>query len=181
MIEAFDKLKLWFFRDLDNPQRNKFFALFGYPESKTHGVQMAQLRSLKPPPSAEPMYFAVETWKTSFGADYFVAMTCGDRKMTVYHSRERYQAEYHCAEFRWLAGQGDKPEIMDYTEETHPNTYPNEHVGDNGPLSDYMERLAEAIYRAQWPHDKRPWEKDGQDEYQKVFRRCAQAVKAYLF
>jgi len=36
---AVRKLKLWFFRDLSDKQRNDLFGLFGIPPIPTHGSQ----------------------------------------------------------------------------------------------------------------------------------------------
>lgn len=46
--EDFNKIKLWFFRDLNDDQRLKLFGLLGWPveEMPTHGAQDFALRSV---------------------------------------------------------------------------------------------------------------------------------------
>lgn len=41
-VTSLDKLRLWFFREMNDDQRLALFSLFGFPveEAKTHGVQM---------------------------------------------------------------------------------------------------------------------------------------------
>ncbi len=46
--EDFDKIKLWFFRDLSGEQRLKLFRLIGWPvaEMDTNAAQMFALKSI---------------------------------------------------------------------------------------------------------------------------------------
>lgn len=96
-----------------------------------------------PPTDAARIVFEVETWQTWFGADYFVMAKCGDQKMTLYSSRLRYQMEYHRAELDWFVNGGEKPDLMAFSEESHPNLYPNEHPADKEPKVDKSARIAE--------------------------------------
>lgn len=96
-----------------------------------------------PPSEAARIAFEVQTMKTSCGADYFVMMKRGDQKMSLYSSRLRYQMEYHRAELDWFVNGGEKPDLMAFSEESHPNLYPNEHPADKEPKVDKSARIAE--------------------------------------
>lgn len=52
--------------------------------------------------------------------DYFVSINHGDREVTPHVFRERFKAEYHVALYRWLFGQGAKPDIMEFNKEDWP-------------------------------------------------------------
>lgn len=68
---------------------------------------------------------AVQTMKTSKGADYYVSVACGNRSCTPHMFLDRYKAEYEVAHWQWIFGQrAEEPYILDYSEETYPNLYP---------------------------------------------------------
>ncbi|TIT80128.1 MAG: hypothetical protein E5W57_04145 [Mesorhizobium sp.] len=52
--------------------------------------------------------------------DYFVSFKHGDREITPHVFSERFKAEYHVALYRWLFGQGDKPELMEFSKGEWP-------------------------------------------------------------
>lgn len=57
---------------------------------------------------------SVSEMKTSAGADYFVSIKCDGREITPHMFKERWKAEYEVAEWKWLFGQGEKPDLMAY-------------------------------------------------------------------
>lgn len=61
----------------------------------------------------QPVVSVVEM-KTSAGADYFVHIQVADREITPHVFKERWKAEYEVAEWKWLFGQGEKPDLMAY-------------------------------------------------------------------
>jgi len=54
MGEAFDKIRLWFFRDLTESQRLKLFLLFGLPVAEIDGSHERQLRALEHVTAPQP-------------------------------------------------------------------------------------------------------------------------------
>lgn len=56
----------------------------------------------------------VSEMKTSARTDYFVSIKCDGREITPHMFRERWKAEYEVAEWKWLFGQGEKPDLMGY-------------------------------------------------------------------
>lgn len=64
-------------------------------------------------PSVMPVV-SVKEMKTSAGSDYFVHIRVADREITPHVFKQRWQAEYEVDHWKWLLGQGDRPDIMDY-------------------------------------------------------------------
>lgn len=56
----------------------------------------------------------IQEMKTSAGSDYFVHIRVQDREMTPRMYKERWKAEYEVDEWKWLFGQGEKPDLMAY-------------------------------------------------------------------
>lgn len=54
------------------------------------------------------------------GSDYFVSIKHGANEVTPHCFRERFKAEYHVALYKWLFGQGDEPDILDFDENEWP-------------------------------------------------------------
>ncbi|WP_192246147.1 hypothetical protein [Mesorhizobium silamurunense] len=74
----------------------------------------AALAAATPVVSIKPM-------KLSDGrCDYFVSFKCGAREVTPHVFRERFKAEWHVAEYRWLFGQGEKPGWLEFREDEWP-------------------------------------------------------------
>ncbi len=67
---AWDRLKLWFFRETTNEQRGKLFSLFGWPadQAKTHAIQERLLRRVIAALSAEKLDIDA-IWKKTLGKD----------------------------------------------------------------------------------------------------------------
>lgn len=70
-------------------------------------------KSCKQMPSVMPVV-SVQEMQTSAGADYFVHIRVADRTVTPHVFKQRWKAEYEVDHWKWLFGQGDEPDIMDY-------------------------------------------------------------------
>lgn len=90
------------------------------PRQKMVEIQ-TELRLLASPARAEAVTVSIKPMKLSDDrCDYFVAFKCGEREVTPHVFRERFKAEYHVAEYRWLFGQGPKPGIMEFRQDEWP-------------------------------------------------------------
>jgi hypothetical protein len=54
----------------------------------------------------------VSEMKTSAGSDYYVTVRYGDRELTPHMYKIKGRADYDVAEWKWIFGQGDKPDIL---------------------------------------------------------------------
>lgn len=64
-------------------------------------------------PAPEPVV-SVQEMKTSAGVDHFVHIRVADREITPHVFKERWKADYEVAEWKWLFGQGEKPDLLAY-------------------------------------------------------------------
>lgn len=63
--------------------------------------------------------YQVATMRTSDGgADYYVHLECEGREITPHSFKERWKAEYEVAEWRWFFGQGEKPDVLTFREDS---------------------------------------------------------------
>lgn len=94
---------------------------------------------------------AVQTMKTSKGADYYVSVACGDRSCTPHMFLDRYKAEYEVAHWQWIFGQrAEEPYILDYSEETYPNLYPKMEPSAAAPKANGVGTGGEDKERLDW-------------------------------
>lgn len=71
--------------------------------------------------AADEVEISIKPMKLSDGrCDYFVSFRCGGREVTPHVFREQFKAEYHVALYRWLFGQGAKPDLMAFDEGEWP-------------------------------------------------------------
>ncbi|RWX70453.1 hypothetical protein EN780_03400 [Mesorhizobium sp. M4B.F.Ca.ET.089.01.1.1] len=71
--------------------------------------------------SREDAEVTIKPMRLSDGrCDYFVSFKHGDREVTPHVFRERYKAEYHVALYKWLFGQGDEPDLMQFGPDEWP-------------------------------------------------------------
>lgn len=71
------------------------------------------IQSVVTPPMPAPVV-SVQEMKTSAGTDYFVHIRVADRTVTPHVFKQRWKAEYEVDHWKWIFGQGDEPNIMDY-------------------------------------------------------------------
>jgi hypothetical protein len=68
--------------------------------------------------ATEPIEVSVLPMALSDGTtDYYSHIKCGDRSMSIYKHKIAGRSEYEAAEFRWLFGQGEKPDILAFETE----------------------------------------------------------------
>ncbi|MER9680820.1 hypothetical protein NKJ23_16010 [Mesorhizobium sp. M0184] len=81
-----------------------------------------------PEAPAAPVAVSIKPMRLSDGqCDYFVSFEHGGREVTPHVFRDRFKAEYHVALYRWLFGQGDEPDIMEFDKDEWPaRTYTEE-------------------------------------------------------
>jgi hypothetical protein len=56
----------------------------------------------------------VQEMQTSAGTDYFVHIRVADRTVTPHVFKQRWKAEYEVDHWKWIFGQGEEPDLMEY-------------------------------------------------------------------
>lgn len=69
---------------------------------------------------AKRVNVSVVVMRATGGADYYVQFECNGRTGTPHYFKERYKAEYHVAFYKWLFNGGERPDLMDYNEDSWP-------------------------------------------------------------
>ncbi|MER8560120.1 hypothetical protein [Mesorhizobium sp. M0578] len=127
-----------------------------------------------PEAPAAPVGVSIKPMRLSDGqCDYFVSFEHGAREVTPHVFRDRFKAEYHVALYRWLFGQGDEPDIMEFNKDEWPaRTYTEEEkqafaalvatppaqeaAPESNLRSEILSRIA--VFRDMEPEEDETWE-----------------------